>query len=114
MKTHYLRLTARPFAAITTGKKTIETRLFDEKRQKIAVGDRIVFHNTEDTSQTITVLVTGLYKHATFRELFSSHKPEEFGGASVEQLIDQIYTFYSKEDEIKYGVVGIEIKIEQF
>lgn len=35
MTTHHLQLAAEPFEAITNGRKTIESRLYDEKRQLI-------------------------------------------------------------------------------
>lgn len=109
MKTHELNLAADPFRTIVGGQKTIETRLFDEKRQGISVGDMLIFRNRDD-GQTVTVHVVGMHHYDTFKELFSSHNPIAFGGESVEQLLDQIYTFYTAEDEKKFGVVGIEIK----
>lgn len=42
---HQLKLAAEPFNAITSGNKTIESRLFDDKRQKIQLGDKIIFTN---------------------------------------------------------------------
>ena len=41
MNVHELKLTAEPFEAIAAGNKTIESRLFDEKRQAIQLGDII-------------------------------------------------------------------------
>ena len=60
MTTHQLRLATEPYDAIVSGKKTIESRLYDEKRQKIQIGDQIIFTNREDPSQTATVKVAGL------------------------------------------------------
>ena len=41
-----MKLNPAPFAMIKSGKKTIELRLFDEKRQQIKAGDAIEFTNT--------------------------------------------------------------------
>jgi ASC-1-like (ASCH) protein len=60
--------------------------------------------------QTLSVMVVGLHRYDTFKELFLSHDPQAFGGVSVAQLLDQIYEFYTPEDERAYGVVGIQIK----
>ena len=44
--THYMNLNPQPFEMIAQGKKTIELRLLDEKRKKIAAGDVLIFTNT--------------------------------------------------------------------
>ena len=36
---------------IRDGKKTIELRLYDEKRKMISIGDSITFVNTEDSKE---------------------------------------------------------------
>lgn len=43
---HNMKLHSTPFEMIKSGKKTFELRLYDEKRQKIKVGDEIIFTNT--------------------------------------------------------------------
>lgn len=40
---HILRLDKNPFLKISSGSKTIEIRLFDEKRRQIRLGDTIIF-----------------------------------------------------------------------
>jgi ASC-1-like (ASCH) protein len=40
---HEMRLHDGPFKLIKAGSKTIELRLYDEKRQEIKVGDEIEF-----------------------------------------------------------------------
>ena len=40
---HKMKLNESPFNRMKKGTKTIEFRLFDEKRQKIKVGDKIEF-----------------------------------------------------------------------
>ena len=39
---HKMNLAAEPFEQIASGRKTIEMRLLDEKRQKLMIGDLIV------------------------------------------------------------------------
>lgn len=109
--THSLRLAAVPFDAIASGKKTIESRLFDEKRQKVAIGDKIIFTNRENAEETVTARVTGLLHEATFHDLFVGNGPDRFGGESIEQLDNQIKEFYSDDDQRVYGVVGIEFML---
>ena len=113
MTTHQLKLAAEPFDAIVSGNKTIESRLYDAKRQKIQIGDRIIFTNRDNSEQTVTAEVVGLLRYATFRDLFSHNNPRKFGGDNVEWLENQISEFYSIEDQKIYGVIGIEFKVCQ-
>ena len=111
MTTHQLKLATEPFNAIISGDKTIESRLYDAKRQKIQIGDRIIFTNRDNSEQTVTAEVVGLLRYATFRDLFSHNNPRKFGGDNVEWLENQISEFYSVEDQKIYGVIGIEFKV---
>ena len=111
MNIHQLQLATAPFNAIVSGAKTIESRLFDEKRQKIQLGDEIIFTNRENTDQTVTVRVVGLLRYQTFHDLFMHNNPAKFGGESVEWLEKQISEFYSLDDQLENGVVGIEFEI---
>ena len=113
MTTHQLKLATEPFNAIISGNKTIESRLYDVKRQKIQIGDRIIFTNRDNSEQTVTAEVVGLLRYATFRDLFSHNNPRKFGGDNVEWLENQISEFYSIEDQKIYGVIGIEFKVCQ-
>ena len=111
MTTHQLKLATEPFNAIISGNKTIESRLYDTKRQKIQIGDRIIFTNRDNSEQTVTAEVVGLLRYATFHDLFSHNNPRKFGGDNVEWLENQISEFYSIEDQKIYGVIGIEFKV---
>ena len=111
MTTHQLKLATEPFNAIISGNKTIESRLYDAKRQKIQIEDRIIFTNRDNSEQTVTAEVVGLLRYATFRDLFSHNNPRKFGGDNVEWLENQISEFYSIEDQKIYGVIGIEFKV---
>lgn len=113
MTTHQLRLATEPFNAIISGNKTIESRLYDAKRQKIQIGDRIIFTNRDNSEQTVTTEVVGLLRYATFRDLFSHNNPRKFGSDNVEWLENQISEFYSIEDQKIYGVIGIEFRVCQ-
>jgi len=111
MTTHQLKLATEPFNAIISGNKTIESRLYDAKRQKIQIGDRIIFTNRDNSEQTVAAEVVGLLRYATFRDLFSHNNPAKFGGESVRWLEEQIGEFYSLSDQLENGVIGIEFEI---
>lgn len=112
MNTHHLQLATVPFNAIVSGAKTIESRLYDDKRQLIQIGDIIEFTNRELPDQTVSVKVVGLLRYETFSDLFSHNSPVKFGGESVKWLEDQINEFYSIEDQKQNGVIGIEFELE--
>ena len=107
MTTHNLQLAAEPFQAILSGRKTIESRLYDEKRRLIHPGDLLIFINRDNPKETIEARVTGLLKYDTFHNLFSSNDPAKFGGPSVEWLESQINEFYIFDAQLRYGVIGI-------
>lgn len=111
MTQHNLQLATEPFNAIVSGQKTVESRLYDTKRQTIQIGDILLFTNRENTEQTVKVVVIGLLRYETFNELFSHNSPSKFGGPTVEWLQNQINEFYSIDEQKENGVVGIEFTL---
>ena len=111
MKTHQMKLALGPFEQIASGEKIIESRLYDEKRQQVSVGDYIEFSCVDDMARKIQAEVRVLYQYRSFDALFSDFPPAYFGGASKEELLTTIKNFYSEEDQETYGVVGIRLFI---
>jgi len=108
MKSHSLKLASEPFEAIKSGQKIIESRLYDEKRKEIEIEDEIEFTNRETEEKLITKVV-GLHRYQDFETMFERMEPAKFGGESKEWLLNQISEFYPKEEQEKFGVIGIEI-----
>ena len=113
MPTYQMKLSKEPFEKIASGQKIIESRLYDEKRQQINIGDCVEFVQNDDSNKTISAKVKALYRYSSFDDLFSDFPPEFFGGVSKEILIEEIKNFYSVEEEQRYGVVGIKIELLQ-
>ena len=106
-----MRLHNSPFKLIKSGTKTIEMRLNDEKRQLIKVGDSIKFINRVTEEEMVT-LVNGLHYYDSFDELYKNFDKVSIGYAEDEEANpDDMSQYYSKEDILKYGVVGIEIEV---
>ena len=105
---HKMKLNESPFERIKNGSKTIEFRLYDEKRQKVKIGDKIEFSKLPDLQEKLLVDVTGLSKENSFYELFKKLYNDE---EEIKEKTNSMYEIYSKEKEIKYGVLGIKIKI---
>lgn len=114
MKEHVMKLQPSPFEKIRAGKKTIELRLYDEKRQRISVGDLIKFVNTEQPAETILAEVDELFVFDTFETLYQT-LPLTDCGYGIEELADaspkDMEQYYSKEEQSRYGVVGIKISL---
>ena len=108
---HPMKLHHAPFEKIKSGEKTIELRLFDEKRQKINPGDKIVFTNNA-TGETLTKTVLKLHRFDSFEDLYKA-LPLLQCGYTAEDIVtahpSDMERYYSAEEQKKYGVVGIEL-----
>lgn len=111
MTIHSLQLAATPFDAIVSGNKTIESRLYDKKRQLIQLDDIVEFTNREAPEQQVPVRVIGLLRYPTFHDLFTHNDLAKFGGKDIEWLKNQISEFYSIDEQHENGVIGIEFEL---
>ena len=111
---HEMRLNAEPFEAIERGEKTIELRLYDEKRRNIRVGDIVRFTHSADESRTLERRVIALHVFPSFEELYRTLPLDRCGytqsNISTAHPSD-MEAYYSPDEQKKYGVVGIEMEI---
>lgn len=114
---HIMRLKEQPFYNILKGKKIIELRLYDEKRQKLRIGDEIEFHLLSDTPAVILTKITNLHIFNSFAELYQALPVQKFG-YTVEEAKnaspEDMNLYYSPDEQKQYGVVGIEFIVTQF
>ena len=101
-----MKLQNEPFKQIKKGIKKIEIRLNDEKRKIFEINDYIEFTNIT-TLEIMFVKITNLYHFKNFEDLFNNFDNSILGCGSYEEM----YKYYSREEENKYGVLGIEIKV---
>lgn len=107
---HEMKLNNEPFECIKNGTKTIELRLNDEKRKLLTVGDYIEFTN-KVTNEKLLVEVIDLFKYNSFEELYKHFNKIEMGYSINEEANPKdMENYYSKEEQEKYGVLGIKIK----
>ena len=108
---HNMKLQNNPFEMIKNGTKTIEMRLNDEKRKKLNIGDTIEFTNII-TNETLETLIEDIKKYNDFKTLYSNYKKEELG-YSKDEIASPVdmEKYYSKEEQEKYGVLAIRIKV---
>lgn len=111
---HLMKLQPVPFAMIESGQKSIELRLWDEKRRRLQCGDVIRFDNTADDTEVLRVLVRELKLFPSFVELYHAlplldcgYTPETLADASPEDM----NAYYSPEEQARWGVVGIVIEL---
>ena len=113
---HNMRLKKEPFEKICAKKKTVELRLLDEKRKKVNVGDTIEFECPEAGGKIVTARVLALHRFSSFKELYTTLSLEKCGYGKDEikkASPTDMETYYSKEEQAKYGVVGIELAVEK-
>ena len=105
-----MKLNNGPFKKIKDGTKTIELRLNDEKRQLLKEKDLIEFTNRE-TLEKMIVEIENLYYYSSFKELYKNFDKIEMG-YEKDDIADpkDMEKYYSKEEQEKYGVLGIKIK----
>lgn len=107
---HLMRLKEPYFSFIKQGEKTIELRLFDEKRQTISTDDEIVFQLAHNENETIKTRVINLYHAPNFEKLSNTINPQQAGFLSKSDMTNTMALFYPQPQQEKYGVLGIEIK----
>ena len=108
-----MKLHPEPFAKIKDGSKTIELRLYDEKRQCISIGDTIRFINTESAADAVGACVKDLFVFDSFEELYKHLPLTECGYTEDVHTASPLdmEAYYSKAKQSQYGVVGIQLSL---
>ena len=107
---HQMKVQTKYYNLLKSGKKVIELRLFDEKRQKIKIGDEILFSDSSNTNDSFVARVINLHRAESFDKLCQIITPAQAGFTSKEELITVLQEFYTPDSQQKYGVLGIEIQ----
>ena len=94
---HKMKLQESPFERMKNGTKTVEFRLYDEKRKQIKIGDQIEFSKLPDLQEKLLVDVVDLFK-----KLYTDEE-------EIKRKTTAMHSFYSPEKEAEYGVLGIKI-----
>lgn len=108
---HTMHLDVEPYKKIVNGSKTIEMRLYDDRRRQVRVGDVIEFDSDAGVAR---VRVTALYIFADFAELYRNLDLTKCGYARDELATaspDDMLRYYSAERQRQWGVVGIEMEL---
>ena len=108
---HNMKLNESPFEKIKAGTKTIEMRLYDDKRRKVNVGDIIEFTSLAN-GEKIQAEVLALHVYPSFEDIYNKFDKVQLGYNEWEiALHTDMEKYYLPTEIEKYGVVGIEIKL---
>ena len=110
---HEMRLDKEPFEMIKNGRKTVELRLNDERRKCIKPGDLIRLL-LRDSDEMILIRVTALYRAESFAILFETGgllAKCGWGNLTPSEAAQMMRKYYSEEDEIMHGALGIEFSV---
>lgn len=111
--THKMKLKPSPFSMIASGQKTVELRLYDEKRKLIKVGDTLMFNNVSREEEVLFCRVKALHLFESFKELYASLPMTKCGYTENDNPdYRDMEEYYSPEEQRCYGVVGIEIELD--
>lgn len=102
-----------PFQKIKNGTKTVELRLYDEKRRNLSITNNLLWLINRDNEQdALMARIRDVHIYPTFRELFENKELFDkcgFDCLSPLEAAEVMHKYYSAEDERKYGVIGIEM-----
>ncbi len=103
------------FEIVKNGTKTVEVRLYDEKRRKLKVGDTLVFLKRPDDIEQIKTKITNLEVYKNFKELIKHYEMKELYLESYtkEMFLEELKRFYTEEEQEKYGVLAITFEKEK-
>ena len=98
------------FELIKSGAKDIELRAYDEKRKKVKIGDKFLLYDAENPDQSIICEILNMHVAPDFESLFKKIDIKRSGFKDINELMDTITKFVSREELVREQVVGIEIK----
>ena len=110
--THEMKLQREPFEIIKSGKKTVELRLYDEKRSRISIGDTVAFSLMNEPENRIFCTVTEILRFPDFKALYESIPQRRLGYSDTDTVsyLD-MQKYYPEDEQKRFGVVAFGIKL---
>lgn len=123
-ETFVMHLSDDMFEKVKAGTKTVEVRLFDDKRKKVDIDDYIEFRKKSDEADCVIRKVADIAViEKSFADVFTTSKclgnrkwedvlrfsPQSLGAvetATIASLVENMYRYYDKAEEEKYGVIA--------
>ena len=112
---HTINVSEPWFSLISLGIKTVEGRKNKGVFMNLQIGDKIKWTNSELFFREILTEVIGKNTYPTFKEYLETEGLENCLPSikNIDQGVDVYYKYYTKQDEIDFGVVAIRIKVIQ-
>lgn len=110
---HEMKVKEHYFNKIKIKEKIYEVRLLDDKRKQIKIGDIIQIKKEPEMMEILNVEVVNLICFKTFKEMANSLPSKQIGfdGCEICDIVKEYHKFYSEQEEQKYGVVAIKVKV---
>ena len=113
--TEYTKHLSEPwFSLIKLGIKKCEGRLKKGDFAEIKKSDYIKFENNEfGFERNFRVIITSIHNYNSFEEYLLNETLEKClpGIDTIEQGINIYYKYYKKDDEDKYKIIAIRLKV---
>lgn len=114
---HEMKLDREPYEKMKSGSKTVELRIFDDKRRCLEIDDIVIFTERKGNDRKIATRITALYRYRTFEKLFSEIAPAKCGFAkhdSIEDAVKHMRGYYPLEKELETGILGIRVELMNY
>jgi ASC-1-like (ASCH) protein len=114
MTTYTKHLSEPWFSLIKIGAKKCEGRLNKGDFSEMKKGDYIIFENNDfDFPRTFRCKITSIHDYDSFEDYLESETLERClpGIDTIEQGVGIYYKYYKKEDEMRYKIKAIRLKV---
>jgi ASC-1-like (ASCH) protein len=108
--TYYSQVSDATFMLIKSKRRLIEPRLNDDAHRQIRPGDLLVMTNRQTKAELVTKVV-GVLRYPSFVEMFHVNHASRFGIEDERALLAEMHHYYTTEDEIKHGVLGLKLHV---
>ena len=110
-KEHSMSLMRKYFERMRDGKKTVEIRLFDEKRKSFSIGDKIVFSCADAQDQRLVRRIVGMHAYDSLEQLARDFSCEELGLSlsEIEDIGGIMAKIYSAADIDRHGFLAVRL-----
>ena len=101
------------FNFIKTGNKKYEVRLDKGKWKNVSVGDFLIIDNLPESEDIIKIQILSVERYKNYREMLIDKGYENVipDANSLDEAEAAYYKFYTKEDELAFGVIAFGIKV---
>ncbi len=112
MMEYIMKLNPKYFEYMKKGTKEIEIRLNDDKRKNLKIGDEIIFQKVPELKEELYTTVENLFFEKSFEDAIMNLEIQQYADQKEtrENFLKDLYKFYTKEQENKYGVIAIKVR----